>query len=82
MDIIPISIVASESSFSTGVRVFDQFRSSLTPKLVESFVCAHHWLRSPSSSIDDEENLEDMEEIKNQGYQMVWNWNRIILQIR
>ncbi|KAI3685928.1 hypothetical protein L1987_79597 [Smallanthus sonchifolius] len=37
---IPFSMVASESAFSTGGRVLDCFRTSLTPKMVEALVCA------------------------------------------
>ncbi|KAL7181545.1 hypothetical protein ACSBR1_040439 [Camellia fascicularis] len=41
MDILAIidSIVAFESTFNTGGCILDQFRNSLTPKLVESLIC-------------------------------------------
>jgi hypothetical protein len=42
---IPITIVASESAFSTGGRIIDHFRISLAPKTVETLICTHNWLR-------------------------------------
>nr|XP_009601850.1 zinc finger BED domain-containing protein RICESLEEPER 2-like [Nicotiana tomentosiformis] len=36
---VPVSSVASECAFSTGRRLLDSFRSSLTPKLVQALVC-------------------------------------------
>ncbi|KAL2527789.1 zinc finger BED domain-containing protein RICESLEEPER 2-like [Abeliophyllum distichum] len=43
---IQVSTVASESAFSTGGRILDPFRSSLSPKIVEVLVCAQNWLKA------------------------------------
>jgi hypothetical protein len=55
---IPISTVASESAFSTSGRNLDDFRSSLTPFMLEALVCAQDWLRW-SIPIDIEETLKN-----------------------
>ncbi|KAH9804203.1 BED-type domain-containing protein [Citrus sinensis] len=44
--VVPISIVASESAFSTGRRIIDECRSSLTPTMVEALICTENWLQS------------------------------------
>ncbi|XP_019199775.1 PREDICTED: zinc finger BED domain-containing protein RICESLEEPER 2-like [Ipomoea nil] len=61
---VPISTVASESTFSTSGRVLDAFRSSLTPRIVEALVCAQDWLRLSNQPISIEENLDDVERIE------------------
>uniref|UniRef100_A0A803MM95 Transposase n=1 Tax=Chenopodium quinoa TaxID=63459 RepID=A0A803MM95_CHEQI len=42
---IPISIVASESTFSVGGLHLDSFRISLTPKMVQALISSQDWLR-------------------------------------
>jgi hypothetical protein len=61
---IPITSVASESAFSAGGRTLDDFRTSLTPKMVERLVCANDWLRGGSfvSVEEDSEQLALLEE--------------------
>ncbi|WOK93376.1 zinc finger BED domain-containing protein RICESLEEPER 2-like [Canna indica] len=56
--------IASESAFSASTRVLDPFRSSLTPKVVESLICAHDWLRK-SNRLNVEEDLTDVEKFEN-----------------
>ena len=41
---VPISMIASESAFSTGGRVLDQYRSALRPPIVEALICTKDWL--------------------------------------
>jgi len=43
---IPVSTVASESAFSTVGRIIDEYRSSLTPIMIEALICTENWLQS------------------------------------
>ncbi|XP_074377133.1 zinc finger BED domain-containing protein RICESLEEPER 2-like [Apium graveolens] len=49
---IPLSTVAFESAFSTDGRIINDFRSSLTPIMVQSLVCAQDWMRATAKVIN------------------------------
>ena len=61
---VPVSTVASESAFSTGGRIVDPFRSSLSPLMVQNLVCAQNWLQAtvPISHRQSRDEVEALEE--------------------
>jgi hypothetical protein len=57
----PVSTVASESAFSTGERVIDTYRSSLTAEMAEALICTQNWLRPSFTYFKDMNLMEDFE---------------------
>ncbi|KAM3268108.1 hypothetical protein P3S67_031658 [Capsicum chacoense] len=62
--VIPTSTVASESFFSTGGRVFDCYRSSLSVNSAEALSCGQQWLRSTSKECKIEDLLEEIQNLE------------------
>uniref|UniRef100_A0A803ND99 HAT C-terminal dimerisation domain-containing protein n=1 Tax=Chenopodium quinoa TaxID=63459 RepID=A0A803ND99_CHEQI len=61
---ISVSTVEFESAFSTGGRVFDVFRSSLSSHMVEALICAQDWMRTTRDLLMIEESIDDTQQIK------------------
>ncbi|KAM0917551.1 hypothetical protein ACQ4PT_009413 [Festuca glaucescens] len=54
--VIPLSAVASESTFSTAGMIIDKHRSSLNPETTEGLICTKDWLKEYLSEDDDDED--------------------------
>jgi len=60
---IPVSTVASEAIFSTTGRILDEFRTSLTPFMVQALVCTQDWLQR-ARPINIQEDMEQLAELE------------------
>jgi hypothetical protein len=61
---VPVSTVASESTFSIGGRVLDCFRSSLKERTVQTLIFIQDWVRPSGQKIDVEEHMEEVEKVE------------------
>jgi len=69
---IPISTVASKSTFSTSGRVLESYRSSLSSTTMEALICTQDWLKvkdqdieiSSLVTVDDLDTLYEFEQGK------------------
>ncbi|CAH1425741.1 unnamed protein product [Lactuca virosa] len=63
--VIPISTIASESSFSTSGRIVGPHRSRLLPSTIEVIICTKNWLWAGCVIDGDDVHLdEDDEELE------------------
>ncbi|KAL0303353.1 UNVERIFIED_CONTAM: putative AC transposase [Sesamum radiatum] len=52
---MPISTVASESAFSNGGHIINDFRASLTPKMAQALIYCQDWLRrAPFKPVEED----------------------------
>ncbi|KAL9690084.1 hypothetical protein QQ045_010477 [Rhodiola kirilowii] len=79
---VPISTVASESAFSTSGRILDEFRSSLTPRLVQALICAQDWIRNRTSHsrVCVEEDIAELEKFDEELMKSSLNQGKMVIE--
>ena len=58
---VPASTVPSESAFSTGGRIIDPLRCSLSTSTVEALICTQSWLHTSQDKVGAREVAEDIQ---------------------
>ena len=58
---VPASTVPSESAFSTGGRIIDPLRCSLSTSTVEALICTQSWLQTSQCKVSAREVAEDIQ---------------------
>jgi hypothetical protein len=48
---VPASMVASESAFSSGEKIINDYRSRLTSETVEALICLQNWIRGKGNGM-------------------------------
>uniref|UniRef100_A0A3Q7GY04 HAT C-terminal dimerisation domain-containing protein n=1 Tax=Solanum lycopersicum TaxID=4081 RepID=A0A3Q7GY04_SOLLC len=69
---------ASESTFSTGDRILDSYRNSLSQKTVDILIFTQQWIRSPSKEWKVQNYLEEVQKIEEveKGYWVIEQLSR------
>ena len=58
---VPASTVPSESAFSTGGRIIDLLRCSLSTDTAEASICSQSWLRTSHRKLSEREVAEEVQ---------------------
>ncbi len=78
---VPVSTIASESVFSTGGRILDPFRSSLSPDMVQVIFCSQNWLKS-SIPISLHNAMDEVELLQEEyDFSKILNFLKVLLSI-
>jgi hypothetical protein len=79
---IPITTVAFESTFNTGGRVLDHFRSSLAPKIMEAIICVQNWQKpSPINLSQYLDEIEDADSYRLEAGNIITHLSNYIFDI-
>jgi hypothetical protein len=78
---VPVSTIAFESAFSTGGRILEPFRSSLSPDMVQVLVCSQNWLKS-SVPISLRNAMDEVELLQEEyDFGKILNFLKVLLSI-